>query len=497
MLDKLDCHVKRLGIFLITAVLIAGMAGCAYTPPSKNLEIRTWYDLNAVRNNLTRNYILMNDLDSTTPGYDELASPTADGGKGWLPIGTAFPGWFTGTFDGQGHQICDLFINRPYECYVGLFGCVNEGGVIKSLGVVNVAATGDDFVGGLVGNNWYGTVSNSYSTGNVTGDEGAAGLVGDNSGTVSNSYSTGNVTGHEKVGSVLGGNSGTVSNCYRMCSVAGVSYAGGLVGYNDQGTLSNCHSMGSVAGVVYAGGLVGYNLVGTVSNSYSTCSVTGGSHLGGLVGRNGWDGDGTVSNSYSTGNVTGSSHVGGLVGSSRGTVTNSYSTGNVTGSSHVGGLLGHNDWYGVVSNSYSTGSVNGYDRVGGLVGRCDATGTVSDSYSICSVSGDVSVGGLVGENNGGVTSCYSTGTVTGNSSVGGLVGENTEGIVTNSFWNVETSGQSTSAGGTGNNTTEMQDIATFTGAGWSIAAIALNETNPAYIWNIVNNVTYPFLSWQQ
>jgi hypothetical protein len=80
--------------------------------------------------------------------------------------------------------------------------------------------------------------------------------------------------------------------------------------------------------------------------------------------------------------------------------------------------------------------------------------------------------------------------------VGGLVGRNWYSTVSNSFWDIETSGQSNSAGGTGKTTTEMQDIATFSGTGWNIITVALNETNPAYIWNIVNNVTYPFLSWQ-
>jgi hypothetical protein len=42
----------------------------------------------------------------------------------------------------------------------------------------------------------------------------------------------------------------------------------------------------------------------------------------------------------------------------------------------------------------------------------------------------------------------------------------------------------------------MQDIATFSGAGWNIIAVALNQTNPTYIWNIVDHETYPFLSWQ-
>ena len=58
------------------------------------------------------------------------------------------------------------------------------------------------------------------------------------------------------------------------------------------------------------------------------------------------------------------------------------------------------------------------------------------------------------------------------SDVGGLVGRNYQGTVSNSFWDTETSGQATSAGGTGKNTTEMKDIATFSGAGWNIIAVA-------------------------
>jgi len=64
-------------VFLLVAALSAGMAGCNYIPPSQDLEIRTWYDLDAVRDNMAGNHTLMNDLNSTTPGYEELASPTA------------------------------------------------------------------------------------------------------------------------------------------------------------------------------------------------------------------------------------------------------------------------------------------------------------------------------------------------------------------------------------------------------------------------------------
>jgi hypothetical protein len=75
-------------------------------------------------------------------------------------------------------------------------------------------------------------------------------------------------------------------------------------------------------------------------------------------------------------------------------------------------------------------------------------------------------------------------------------GQDYEGTVSSSFWDTLASGQSASNGGIGKNTTEMHSIATFSAAGWNIIAVAPNQTNPAYTWNIVNNVAYPFLGWQ-
>jgi hypothetical protein len=59
----------------------------------------------------------------------------------------------TGTFDGQGYEIHDIFINRPDEPDVGLFGLVDEGGIIKNVGLVRATVTGEESVGGLLG--WY------------------------------------------------------------------------------------------------------------------------------------------------------------------------------------------------------------------------------------------------------------------------------------------------------------------------------------------------------
>jgi len=325
--------MKRVGIFSIMVVLIAGITSCAPPP----IEIRDWYDLHAIRNNLGGSYILMNDLDSTTAGYMELANETANGGRGWEPIGIS-DDQFTGSFNGQGYEIRDLFINRPDEDYVGLFThiswirYIDNVGVVENVGVVNADVTGSSQVGVLVGHNG-GIVNNSYSSGSVTGD----------------------------------------------------SRVGGLVGWNQA----------------------------TLSNSYSSCSVTGDSRVGGLVGDN-WYYRGILSNSYSTGSVTGSKQVGGLVGV---------------------------NYYGNVTHSYSTGSVTSSTQVGGLVGWNTAT-------------------------------------------------------VSNSFWDTQTSGQATSDGGTGKTTAQMQNIATFSGAGWNIIAVNPGQTNPAHTWNIVDDETYPFLSWQ-
>jgi hypothetical protein len=216
-------------------------------PPelTPELIIRTWYDLNVIRNNLGGNYTLMNNLDSTTAGYNELASPSANGGGGWQPIGNSTIGNFNGTFKGQGYEIKDLFIGCSCD-YSGLFGSVN--GTIEDIGVVNANVTGfTDAAGGLVGWN-NGTVSNSYSTGSVSGHYNVGGLVGWNNGTVSNSYSTGNVTGSMEVG--------------------------GLVGLNYHGTVSNSYSTGNVTGSMDVGGLVGSNY-GTVSNSFWDTETSG------------------------------------------------------------------------------------------------------------------------------------------------------------------------------------------------------------------------------
>jgi hypothetical protein len=279
-------------IFDITFVfvMVVGMLGSLpvfvnRVEASAAVEIWDWYDLNAIRNDIDGDYVLMNDLDAATAGYEELASPTANGGKGWQPIGNlSYP--FTGTFGGQGYEISDLFINRVADSGVGLFYEVCYGGVIKDVGVVDANVTGDDSVGGLLGLN-EGIVSNSYSSGNVTGEGWyVGGLVGLNEGIVSNSYSTSSTSGSDhQVGGLVGGNGGTVDNSYSTGNVAGNWSVGGLVGANG-GTVSNSYSTGNVTGNSSVGGLVGYNaLEGSVSNSFWDTETSGQANSAGGTGK--------------------------------------------------------------------------------------------------------------------------------------------------------------------------------------------------------------------
>jgi hypothetical protein len=322
---------------LLTAIsLMMGATGCDPAPDYS--EIRDWHDLYAVRDNLGGHYVLMNDLDSSTVGYGELAGNTANQGKGWQPIGTSDDP-FAGAFDGQGYGISDMFISCPDEIAVGLFAAVDAGGLIQNVGMLQADVAGDWAVGALVGENW-GDVRNSYSDGAVTGADCVGGLVGGNAGGVSNSYSAASVTGHWDVG--------------------------GLVGCSDsRGSVTASYSLGDVTGEWAVGGLVGGNLGGAVARSYSAASVSGDDYVGGLVGDN----QGSVSNSYSTGSVTGEWYVGGLVGDndSAGTVSNSYANGSVTGYSFVGGLVGSN--WGTVSSSFWNIETSGMTESDGGAGR--------------------------------------------------------------------------------------------------------------------------------
>jgi len=250
---------------------------------------------------------------------------------------------FTGIFDGNCHTISHLTIKG--DGYLGLFGRLWSGAEIRDIGTVDASISGSEGeVGGLVGCNEFGRLTQCYSTGTVSG-EGlfVGGLVGINEreGSIDNCYASVSISGTgEEVGGLVGRNgNGLVIASYAEGSVSGQSKVGGLVGSN-WSTVANCSSSSQVTGDRSVGGLVGLNL-GSVTKSYSTGTVNGeGLFVGGLVGIN--ERGGSIDNCYATSIISGDQYVGGLVGSNRGSLMSCYSTGAVGGNEDVGGLVGYN-----------------------------------------------------------------------------------------------------------------------------------------------------------
>jgi len=257
-------------------------------------------------------YELTNTLDFDTNADGEMDGSDTywNNDLGWEPLGSEdFP--FSGIFDGHGYKLLNLYINRPTEDEVGLFGVISgESAVVRNIGLVGKLSNviGDYYVGSIAGKASFGAqVRDSYSEANVSGN----------------------------------------------------SIVGGLVGWLvDEATISGCFSVGDVSGGIGLGGLVGYFLHGTsISRSFAVGDVTGDEDIGGLVGYA--DGVGSISDTFSTGLVSGSSTVSGLVGSGgflyEGgfVITNSFVTGRVTASDTYSGGLFVFDFFDVlITNSH-------------------------------------------------------------------------------------------------------------------------------------------------
>ncbi len=551
-------------------------------------------DLQNMNTNLTGFYALGKNIDaSATSGWNS--------GGGFSPVGESGDIYFNGRFNGDGHTISGLYINRPNATsWIGLFGY--NSGIIENVGLAGGSITGYDNVGGLAGQN-EGSIENSYNTATVTGTGGqVGGLVGNNStgGFIGNSYNAGTVSAAgSHIGGLAGRNTGAISNTYNTGSVSGSVAVGGLVGYNGSsvsgGSIAHSYSSGAVSGTSEVGGLVGREISGTTDSSFWDVNTSGqiisaagtGLTTAEMMTQSTFTGESpnwdftntwwmsdsntrpflrseystTINNAHQfqlvlmdlagnytqaedivmgelkqasgmwdaskgfvplgndnlsqpagnifTGSYNGAGHtiadmfiyrpatnyVGPFGGCGAATIMNlGMINVDVTGYFQVGGLAAHTG--GLIANSFTTGKVTGISNtVGGLVGL--SAGNTVQCYSTADVQGATYVGGLMGSlysgtgSAGGATiiNSYSTGSVTGNSSVGGLLGNNfnqgtAPNVISNSFWNTQTSGQTTSAGGTGKTTAEMRSQATYTG--WDFVNT----------WQITEGASYPTLRYQ-
>ncbi len=180
-------------------------------------------------------------------------------GEDWTPISCPMSEtWvgFQGVFDGQGHTISNLKINRPDAWGQGLFGYIETNATIKNVTVHNAEVTGEDTSGVIAGYAYKGTFSECHVTGDVK------------------------VTGNEHVGGIVGnGYYANFSNCSVVANEGSFvkatlrSFAAGIVGYHGEGNLKieNC--------TVKNLDITAYSIVGAITgiaqygNTITGCTV--------------------------------------------------------------------------------------------------------------------------------------------------------------------------------------------------------------------------------
>ena len=368
------------------------------------------YNQRSICARLTDNILLNNPSNWQSWG----SAPPANA---WTPIGSgpALTAAYTGVFDGDNHTISGVYIANGQSDYQGLFGYIT--GTVKNLGVQASYIRGKAHVGGISGVlNTGGIIQNCFYSGAVQGVEFMGGICGHayyttsildchNSGTVS-AVQAENMPSRFW-GGICGENYGTISDCYNTGTISGYNnIAGGICGAN-YGTISGCYNTGAVNGYNnIGGGICGVNRAGSIpdggliENSYNTGAVNmNGGGAGGISGGN----EKTVRNVYNTGTVSCIiGNVGGICASnyaSGATITYGYNTGSILGDTiYKGAICGNNSSGTITSLYYSDIGVIG---VGYGTGTSSTTARPSAAFS----SGEVAyllrtAGGAFGQDIG-------------------------------------------------------------------------------------------------
>jgi len=241
-------------------------------------------DLQDMNLNLSDDYQLTDDINCS----DTISWNT---GAGFIPVGNS-SGGFTGTFDGNGYVISDLYINRNLTDNVGLFGLIN-GATVENVCLVDVEIYGKGNVGAIAGkSDVVGTdyINNTCSTG-----------------IVSSPFPFNNVGG--LVGTLEGGS--TLEYSWSNASVSGDINIGGIAGFIYQSTIQKSEYRGGNLNGTQRGGIVGFSNTGNVYNTLSNAHIYSNINPGGIVGS----AENTViEKSVALGNTTGNTCIGGILG---------------------------------------------------------------------------------------------------------------------------------------------------------------------------------------
>ena len=219
------------------------------------MRVHDVYELQHIEANLRGRYMLANDINAgETSGWNQGIYVV----EGFKPIGgngSSGPE-FKGRFDGVGHRIEHLHINRQEadeNSYIGLFGNVN-GARVENLSIVDGYVGGDTHVGGIVGAAERTLIRNVSFSGVVSGSDYFGGIVGTAKyGTICNAYNAGKVDAGTYVGGIVGaGERVTLQNVWNAGEIIGGgdgsdAFIGGIAGAMKNSTVQNALHTGTVA----------------------------------------------------------------------------------------------------------------------------------------------------------------------------------------------------------------------------------------------------------
>ena len=249
----------------------------------------------------------------------------------WEPIPS-----FSGTFQGNNHEIRDLELEKSYSP-AGMFAIVEEGAVISSLSVQGWVAPGGEkgTVGGIAGVN-KGTLTNCQFSGAVDGGTEVGGITGlnDETGVLDRCTSRSIITGKSSTGGIAGRNAGAITSCTNV----------GAVNASYQDTTLNLDGLSA--------DVLSY-IEQKIDSSAEPLSTNAPTDTGGIAGRS----SGMILSSNNTGTV-GYEHlgynVGGIVGRNDGFVSGCINQGEIYGRKDVGGIVGQAEPYSELDLSQST-----------------------------------------------------------------------------------------------------------------------------------------------
>ncbi len=376
---------------------------------------------------------------------------------GFLPIGhqSEYNGnsntEYSGNFDGGNYYISNLYINRPAENSVGLFGYTysnNNTQKFKNINIVNSVVTGayqtSLLVGNVTGSDKVVTFDNIYVAGDVKGIGSTSLFIGNMSGVGTEANSISNIT--------------TVGNVTNINESYG-SYTAGVIAYaTTGGTYKNIKNYANVLGLYATGGIFGKVEYASMSDVYNYGAVTdeeSNNSIGGIIGyTNGYEL--TLKNAYNYGKIEGKQSVGGIIGYNGGGTSiksnlsnlNNYgdvwysSFGSSASNDYFGGVAGYIGG-GILTTANNYGNIYGINRTGGIVGNASALSVVN-AANYGEVYGQYSIGGItgtIGQTGSALTNVLNYGEIfvksfeTGgnNCLAGGISGYTGDTIITNAY----------------------------------------------------------------